>query len=51
MKLKKLLLLFIALPFLYGFSNIAHSSDNELGKYAEHSFLAYDYAATQGAWC
>lgn len=51
MKLKKLLLLFIALPFLYGFSNIAHRGDNELGKYAEHSFLAYDHAATQGAWC
>lgn len=49
MKIKKLGLLFLALPFLFGFTNIAHRGDNELGKYAEHSFEAYDHAAVEGA--
>lgn len=49
MKLTKLLVFVLVLPFLYGFTNIAHRGDNELGKYSEHSFAAYDRAAIEGA--
>lgn len=31
-------------PFSCGFLNIAHRGDNENGKYAEHSWVAYDRA-------
>lgn len=37
------------MPFLFGFSNIAHRGDNELGKYSEHSYEAYDHAVANGA--
>lgn len=33
-----------ALPFLFGFSNIAHRGSNENGQYGEHSYQAYDRA-------
>ena len=44
--MKKLItLIFLAIfPFTCGFMNIAHRGDNERGKYAEHSFAAYDRA-------
>lgn len=44
--MKKLItLIFLAIfPFTCGFMNIAHRGDNEQGKYAEHSFAAYDRA-------
>lgn len=37
-------LLFLVFPFSCGFLNIAHRGDNENGKYAEHSWVAYDRA-------
>lgn len=46
-KLMKLSWIFF-LPFLFGFSSIAHRGDNELGKYSEHSFAAYDRAVANG---
>lgn len=44
--MKKLItIIFLAMfPFNCGFMNIAHRGDNEQGKYAEHSFAAYDRA-------
>ena len=39
----------LILPFLFGFTNIAHRGDNELGRYPEHSFQAYDHAVINGA--
>jgi len=44
MKALKTLLGLAVLPFLFGFTNIAHRGDNELGKFSEHSFQAYDRA-------
>lgn len=49
MKFPKVILGVAALPFLFGFTNIAHRGDNEAGKYAEHSFQAYDRAVAQRA--
>lgn len=37
------------LLFCCGFTNIAHRGDNENGKYAEHSWLAYDRALAEGS--
>lgn len=44
MRIKKLALLLLFFPFICGFTSIAHRGENQLGKYAEHSFLAYDHA-------
>lgn len=49
MKLITKLSLLLPLPFLFGFSNIAHRGDNELGRYAEHSYAAYDHAVVHHA--
>jgi glycerophosphoryl diester phosphodiesterase len=49
MKVKKYLLLLPALPFVFGFTNIAHRGDNQLGNYAEHSYEAYDRADAEQA--
>ena len=37
-------ILILAFPFICGFLNIAHRGDNEQGKFAEHSWVAYDRA-------
>lgn len=44
--MKKLITIIFLAMFLFtcGFMNIAHRGDNEQGKYAEHSFAAYDRA-------
>lgn len=34
----------LVFPFTCGFLNIAHRGDNEQGKFAEHSWMAYDRA-------
>jgi|GEM_PF-1066020 len=34
----------LVFPFTCGFLNIAHRGDNEQGKFAEHSWIAYDRA-------
>ena len=34
----------LVFPFTFGFLNIAHRGDNEQGKFAEHSWMAYDRA-------
>lgn len=47
MKNKKSLLLLTLLPFIFGFTNIAHRGDNELGKYTEHTYQAYDRALAE----
>lgn len=49
MKFFKFVLGAAVLPFLFGFTNIAHRGDNEGGKYAEHSFQAYDRAVAEKA--
>ncbi|CCI81369.1 glycerophosphodiester phosphodiesterase [Lactobacillus hominis] len=49
MKAKKCLVALAALPFLFGFTNIAYRGDNQNGKYAEHSYQAYDRALTEQA--
>lgn len=49
MRYQKFLLLLPALPFVFGFTNIAHRGDNELGNYAEHSYEAYDRADAEQA--
>ncbi|WP_297815353.1 glycerophosphodiester phosphodiesterase [uncultured Lactobacillus sp.] len=49
MKFPKILLGAATLPFLFGFTNIAHRGDNEAGQYSEHSFQAYDRAIAQRA--
>lgn len=45
----KRLIWLLFLPFVFGFTNIAHRGDNELGKYSEHSYQAYDHALASGA--
>lgn len=44
--MKKVIFVFFILvfPFTCGFLNIAHRGDNEGGKFAEHSWVAYDRA-------
>lgn len=49
MKFYKYLFLIAVFPLVCGFANIAHRGDNGLGRYAEHSFLAYDSAIVNGA--
>lgn len=49
MKFHKYLLVLPALPFVFGFTNIAHRGDNQLGNYAEHSFESYDRADAEQA--
>lgn len=49
MKIIKKMSFILVLPFLFGFTNIAHRGDNELGRYTEHSFQAYDHAVINGA--
>ncbi|WP_103661126.1 glycerophosphodiester phosphodiesterase family protein [Lactobacillus sp. HT06-2] len=49
MKFNQLGILLLALPFLFGFTDIAHRGENQLGKYSEHSFAAYDHASADDA--
>ncbi|TSO26132.1 glycerophosphodiester phosphodiesterase family protein [Lactobacillus sp. LL6] len=49
MKIIKKMSFILVLPFLFGFTNIAHRGDNGLGRYTEHSFQAYDHAVINGA--
>lgn len=49
MKLIKNTIWLILVPFLFGFTNIAHRGDNQLGKYVEHSYQAYDHALVNHA--
>lgn len=43
-KSKLLFFIVIIFPFISGFTTIAHRGDNENGRYAEHSWTAYDRA-------
>lgn len=49
MKKRNTLYLLAILPFLFGFTNIAHRGANENETYTEHSYAAYDRALSQQA--
>jgi glycerophosphoryl diester phosphodiesterase len=49
MKNKQALWLLTVLPFMFGFTNIAHRGANENEAYTEHSYQAYDRALAQQA--